>query len=209
MTDAHSWRDCGEVAEGGLAPLEEGVALAVALEFERGVEGVGVAGAVFVDLNGVIDDELGGLEGVDLLRIAAEDLHRIAHGREVDDGRDAGEVLHEDAGGHPGNFARGLGFGVPFREELDIVGGDGFAVLIAEKIFEQDAEAEGQAMEIDAAFFERAEAEDFISLAAGFQFGLAAVGIHDVSFRGERRRSLLTRGLQSQGAERMGSGQSD
>jgi hypothetical protein len=76
-------------------------------------------------------------------------------------------------------------------------------------IFEQDAEAEGQAMEIDAAFFERAEAEDFISLAAGFQFGLAAVGIHDVSFRGERRRSLLTRGLQSQGAERMGSGQSD
>jgi len=69
-----------------LSPLEEGVALAIALEFEGSVEGVGVAGAVFVDLDGMIDDQLSGLERVDLLWIATEELHRIAHGGEVDHG---------------------------------------------------------------------------------------------------------------------------
>ena len=145
VADAHAGRDGGEVVEGRLSPLEEGVALAVALEFERGVERVGVAGAVFVDLDGVVDDQLGGLERVDLLRIAAEDVHGVAHGGEVDDGGDAGEVLHEDAGGHPGDFAGGLGFGIPPGEEFDVVGGDGLAVFVAEEILEQDAEAEGQA----------------------------------------------------------------
>ncbi len=181
VADAHAGRHGGEVAEGGLSPLEEGVALAVALELERGVERVGVAGAVLVHLDGVVDDQLGRLERVDLLRIAAEHLHGVAHGGEVDDGGHAGEVLHEDAGGHPGDFAGGLGFGVPFGEELDVVGGDGFAVFVAEEIFEQDAEAEGKAREADAALaFEGAEAEDLVRLAAGFQLGLAAKGVHDL-----------------------------
>jgi hypothetical protein len=35
VADAHAGRHGGEVAEGGLAPLEEGVALAVALELEE------------------------------------------------------------------------------------------------------------------------------------------------------------------------------
>jgi len=63
VADAHAGRHGGEVVEGGLAPLEEGVALAVAGEFECGVEVVGVDGAEFVDLDGVVDDEFGGLEG--------------------------------------------------------------------------------------------------------------------------------------------------
>ena len=56
MADAHAGRDGGEVVEGGLAPLEEGVALAVAGELEGGVEVVGVDGAKLVDLDGVVDD---------------------------------------------------------------------------------------------------------------------------------------------------------
>ena len=117
MADAHAGRDGGEVVEGGLAPLEEGVALAVAGELEGGVEVVGVDGAEFVDLDGVVDDELGGLERIDLFGVAAEGLHGVAHGGEVDDGGDAGEVLHEDAGGHVGDLAGGLGLGVPGGEE--------------------------------------------------------------------------------------------
>ena len=160
-----------------MSPLEEGVTLAVALEFKRGIEGVRIAGAVFVDLHGVVDDELGGLEGIDLLRIATEDFHGVAHRGEVDDGGDTGEVLHEDAGGHPGDFAGGLGFRVPLREELDVVGSDAFAVLVAEEVFEKDAEAEGEAREADVALLlESAEAEDLVGLAAGFEFGLAAEG---------------------------------
>ena len=104
VADAHAGGDGGEVVEGGLAPLEEGVALAVALELERGVGVVGVGGAELVDLDGVVDDELGGLEGVDFVGVAAEGAHGVAHGGEVDDGGNAGEVLHEDAGGHVGDL---------------------------------------------------------------------------------------------------------
>jgi hypothetical protein len=55
VADAHAGRNGGEVAEGGLAPLEEGVALAVAGELKGGVEVVGVGVAEFVDLDGVVD----------------------------------------------------------------------------------------------------------------------------------------------------------
>ncbi len=105
VADAHAGRDGGEVAEGRLAPLEEGVALAVAGELQGSVEVVGVGVAEFVDLDGVVDDQLGGLERVDLLRVAAEGLHGVAHGSEIDDGGDAGEVLHEDAGGHESDLS--------------------------------------------------------------------------------------------------------
>ena len=66
----------------------------------------------------MVDDQLGGLEGVDLFGIAAEGLHGVAHGGEVDDGGDAGEVLHQDAGGHVGDLAGGFGFGIPVARKL-------------------------------------------------------------------------------------------
>ena len=128
-----------------LAPLEEGVALAVALELEQRVGLVGRGRAVLVHLHGVVDDELGGSEGIDALGIAAEGLDGVAHGGQIDDGGDAGEVLHEDAGRHVGDLAAGLGLGVPVGEELDVGGGDVDAVFAAEQVFEQDLEAEGQA----------------------------------------------------------------
>ncbi len=113
MADAHAGRHGGEVAKGGLAPFEERVALAVALELEKRVGLVGHGRAVLVDLHGVIDDELGGSEGIDAFGIAAECLDGVAHGGEIDDGGNAGEVLHEDAGRHVSNFAAGLGFRDP------------------------------------------------------------------------------------------------
>ena len=148
MADAHAGRDGGEVVEGGLAPLEEGVALAVTLELKRSVGVVGIFGAEFIDLHGVVYDELGGLEGVDFFRVAAQGTHGIAHGGEVDDGGNTGEVLHEDAGGHVGDLAGRFCPGIPLGEELDVVGGDGAAVFVAEEVFEQDAEREGQTGEV-------------------------------------------------------------
>ena len=38
-----------------------------------------------------------------------ERLHRVAHRREVDDGRDAGEVLQQNARRRESDLARGLG----------------------------------------------------------------------------------------------------
>ena len=174
VADAHAGRHGGEVAEGRLAPLEEGVALAVALELEQRVGLVGRGGAELVDLHGVVDDQLGGRERVDALGIAAEGLDGVAHGGEIDDGGDAGEVLHEDAGGHVGDFAAGLGFGVPVGEELDVGGGDVDAVFAAQQVFKQDLEAEGKAAEIEAARGERGKAIDGVGAVAGVEHGRLA-----------------------------------
>ncbi len=120
----------------------------------------------------MVDDQLGGREGIDALGIAAEGLDGVAHGGEIDDGGHAGEVLHEDAGGHVGDFAAGLGLGVPVGEEFDVGGGDVDAVFAAQQIFEQDFEAEGQAREIEAAGGERGKAIDGVGAVAGGEHGL-------------------------------------
>ena len=148
VADAHAGGDGGKVVEGGLAPFEEGVALAIALELERGVKVIGVGGAELVNLDGVVDDELRGLEGVDFFGVAAKGAHGIAHGGKIDDGGDAGEVLHEDAGGHVGDLAGRLGLWLPGGEEADVIRGDGAAVLMAKEVFKQDPEREGEAGEI-------------------------------------------------------------
>ena len=172
VADAHARRHGGEVAEGRLAPLEECVALAVALELEQRVGVVGRGRAVLVHLHGVVDDEFGGREGIDALGIAAEGLDGVAHGGQIDDRRDAGEVLHEHAGRHEGDLAAGLGLGVPVGEELDVGGGDVDAVFAAQQVFEQDFEAEGQAAEVEAAGGERRKAIDRVGAVAGGEHGV-------------------------------------
>ena len=58
-----------------------------------------------VDLHRVVDDQFDGLQRVHALRVAAELDHAVTHGREVDHGRDAREVLEQDAGGHERDLA--------------------------------------------------------------------------------------------------------
>ena len=126
----------------------------------------------------MVDDQLGGRERIDALGIAAKSLDGVAHGGQIDDGGNAGEVLHEDAGRHVGDFAAGLGFGVPVGEEFDVGGGDVDAVFAAEQIFKQDFEAEGKAREIEAASGEGREAIDGVGAAAGVEHGAALKAVH-------------------------------
>ena len=93
MNDAGVGRNDGEVLERGLTPTQEGVAFFVALEFQIGVQLKRLRGAELIDLHGVVDDQLGRLQRVDQPGIAAQRLHRIAHGREIDHCRHAGEIL--------------------------------------------------------------------------------------------------------------------
>ena len=97
VADAGVRRHGLEVREGALAPAEERVALAVALELELGVALDREPGRKVVDLHRVVDHELDRDQRVDLLRVAAEVGHRGAHRCEVDDRRYAGEVLQQDA----------------------------------------------------------------------------------------------------------------
>lgn len=98
VDDAGARGDDLEVVEGGLAPAQELVALLVAAVLQLDVLAEGVRGAELVGDDRVVDDQLGRGERVDLRRVAAELLDSLAHGGEVDDTGNAGEVLHDHAG---------------------------------------------------------------------------------------------------------------
>jgi hypothetical protein len=98
VDDAGAGRDDLHVVERLLAPAQEGVALGVALELEADVLAERLRRAVDVDLHRVVDDQVGGLERVDLVGIEPELGEGVAHRGEVAHRRDAGEVLHQHAG---------------------------------------------------------------------------------------------------------------
>jgi hypothetical protein len=152
-------RDDLQVRERALPPAQEGVALAVPLELELRVAEDRERRRELVHLHRVVDDELGGKLRVDLRRVAAEGVHRVPHRREVDDGRDAREVLVDDAPGIERDRLRGLGRGHPPRDGLDVGGGDGGSVLVAQDVLEQDPQRVRKAEHVEAAL-QRLQAED-------------------------------------------------
>ena len=108
MADAGAGGHDREVLEGALAPLEELIALAVALIFQFHVllEGLGVA--EFVDDHRMVDHEIDGNQRVDALGLPAELGHRVTHGGQIDHGGHAREVLHQHARGTEGDFLLAL-----------------------------------------------------------------------------------------------------
>ena len=97
------WDDL-EVVEGGLAPAEERVAFAVARVFNVHVVGQRVRAAVGVHLHRVVDDQFSRGQRIHAGGIAAELHDGIAHGGQVNDAGNAGEVLHDDARRREGDF---------------------------------------------------------------------------------------------------------
>ena len=148
VDDAGAGRHHLEVPERLLAPAQERVALAIALELDRGVAGERVMGAEPIDLQRMVDDELHRRERVDLRGVAAEGTHRVAHGGQIDHRGDAREVLEQDPGGRERDFGRRLGARVPARQRLDVARGDGDPVFMAEQVLEEDLQREGQAAEV-------------------------------------------------------------
>jgi len=120
----------------------------VALDLALDVAGVGVAHAERVDLDGVVDDEVDGDEGVDLARVLASALHRRAHRGEVDDGGHACEVLHEDARGQEGQLGVIWRRLRPRGEGLDVFFVGRARLAEAEKAFDQDLQGHRQARRI-------------------------------------------------------------
>ena len=120
-------------------PLHEGVALGIALEFELGVEVEGVFRAVVVDLHRVVDHQVDGGERLDDLGVLAKARGGAAHGREVGQNRNAGQVLQHDAREHKGNFLGARGVGLPVGNLADVRLGHFFAVAIAQHRLEHDA----------------------------------------------------------------------
>ena len=139
VDDTRVGRHDTKAREGLLCPSQEGVALAVTAELEIGVHLERGRRAELVDDHRVVDYELGGEERVHAFRVAAHGPHRVAHGCEVNDGRHACEVLHQDAGRHKRDlFVRGL-LGIPARQPLDLRRGYRAPVFAAQQVLEQDA----------------------------------------------------------------------
>ena len=158
VDDAGARRDDLEVVERALAPAQELVALAVALVLDLDVALERLGRAEDIGDDRVVDDHLSRGEGVDLGRVAAELDHRLTHRGEVDDARDAGEVLHDHAGGRELDLLRGLRLRVPRTDRADVVGGDVRAVLGAQQRLQEDLEAERERRDVDAVAGDRVEA---------------------------------------------------
>ena len=137
-------------------PNRSGVALVlelhVALERVRPGEHVGD--------HRVVDDQLGRDQRVYPAGVTAEVPHRLAHGRQVDDGGNAGQVLHDHPGRAELDLGGGLGGGVPRHQRRDLLGRDVHAVLGPQQVLQQDLEAE---REVAAAARRRVQPVDLIA----------------------------------------------
>ena len=140
-------RHHAEIAERLLAPAQKLVALAVAIEFLLGVDQEGGIGARFIDLNRVVDHQVDGLQGVDTFRGAAEAHDGVAHGGQVDDSGDAGEVLKKHTAGAEGDFLLGLPADVPSGECFDVRPFDERVVLVPQEILEENAQCDRKALD--------------------------------------------------------------
>ena len=132
VDDADAGRNYTERLERLLSPLEEFVALAVTLELHVEIQLHRVGPAVVIDLDGVVDDEINGNEGLDDAGLAAEASNGAAHGGEIDKKRYAGKVLEDDTCDHKGDFLGSGGLGVPRGEGLHILLMDLAAITVTE-----------------------------------------------------------------------------
>jgi len=137
VADARARGDDLEIVEALAAPFEEGIAFGIALILERDIILERLGRAELVDHHAVIDDEMDRHQRIDLLRVAAERLHRIAHCGEVDDGRNPGEILHQHARRAILDLATDLALLLPLDHRDQIVVGDRHPVLEAQQVLEQ------------------------------------------------------------------------
>src|SRR5579859_7160979 len=118
----------------------------------------------------MVDDEFNGEERTNALRIATDFVDRFAHGGEIHDCRNAGEILEQNARGHEGNFfffcARR-----PGGERFNVIGMNKSAVFTTEEIFEKDSQRKRKLCQVgDALLFEEFEALYIEGLRADVQF---------------------------------------
>ncbi len=148
MHDAGVRRHHLEIAERRLTPAQEHVALAVALELDLVVALERIRAAVFIDLHRVVDDELRRGERIHALRIAAELDDGLAHRREIDDARHAGEVLHDDPSRREGDLVMRRRLRIPGEDRLDVAALHVNPVLEAQQILEEDLQRKRQAVDV-------------------------------------------------------------
>ena len=148
VADASPRGHDAHVLKRALRPLEEGVALAVALEFELHVLLESGSAPRFVCDHRMVDHQIAGYLRVDLCGVAAERGHGLAHNREVDEHRNAGEILQKHAGGTVrelfSHFARKARLNDPRSRIKRLLVG----LRASQDVFKQDRQRERQLFRI-------------------------------------------------------------
>ena len=177
VADSGVGRNDRQVLEGLLSPAQEGVALAVARVLNLSVELERLRRAELIHLHRMVDDEFHRLQRIDPVGIAAQRLHGIAHGRQIDNRGDAREVLQQDAAGHERDFlGRNLGCRIG-GQRANHLGRNRLAVLAAQQVFQQDAQRIWQPRHLQALFFKGIQAVNFEFAVSNPQEGATAEGV--------------------------------
>ena len=137
MADAGAGRHHGEIRKRLLAPFQEFVALLVLLVFLDHILAECLVVAEEVHDHTVVDHEIDRHQRIDLLRVAAERLHGVAHRREIDHRRHTGEILHQDPRRTKRDFMLERALLQPLRDRHDVVLLDGAVVFVAQQILQQ------------------------------------------------------------------------
>jgi len=166
------WDDL-ELVERGLAPAQELVALLVALVLQFDVALEGVLAAEQVGDDGVVDDQFGRGEWVDLGGVAAQVAHGFAHGGQVDHAGYAGEVLHQHPRRGELDLHARVGGWFPGAELPDVVGGDVRAVLGPEQVLQEDLQAVGEPF----VPLHLVDLENLVACVSDAQLGLRTEGV--------------------------------
>ena len=158
MDDSGIGRHHAEIAERRLAPAQQDVAFAIALELEGRIEIECIHAAEVIHLHRVIDYQIGRQQRIGAARVAAHGGQGVAHGGKVHHAGDAGEVLQQDARRHEADlFDAGA---VTARHGDYVRRGNPLAVFIAQQILQKNPDGKRQSPDIaDALLGEMREAE--------------------------------------------------
>ena len=137
VADAGAGGHDAEALQRRRTPAQELVPLDIAGVFEVHIVFIGGRVAEFIDHDRVIDDQVDRHQRIDLLRVAAQLGHRIAHGGQIDDAGHAGEILHQHARRAIVDFVIRLAGTQPRDQRLEIGDRDCRAIFKTQQIFEQ------------------------------------------------------------------------
>ena len=137
VTNPRSRRHNAEIIKRVLTPFEKGITLHVALIFAIHIHLEGPRIAKLVNHHGVVNDQIHGVQRVDLVRVAAKRLDPVPHRGQIHHRRHACEILHQNAGGAIGDLARVLTTQLgPFSKGLDVIDTDRLTIFESQHILQ-------------------------------------------------------------------------
>src|SRR5262249_14268093 len=136
VDNANARRDQAKGLERLLAPLEELIALAVALELHLQVQLQRLGGTEKIDLDGVINHQIDRHQGLNDFRVATYLLDRAPHRRQIDDQRHTGKILKHDPRDHEWDLGVSRRFCIPIGQRFDVFAPNFSSIAIPQDRFQ-------------------------------------------------------------------------